>query len=336
MECGENCSIAEKLKKKRKETYLFFGLFFLLFLSFQSFAQTIPDCGSIEEIFKNSDFCDNKNVFVQGKVLGNSTNNEQSKYVSEFKVTDGQNVINVKSKDNIFLVDNDSVNISGIYYQNSASDYSDDVIAAAAKNINVIINAEDYTDLMINYVGRNMVENEDLQKRIMILYIIAPILILAAFYFGLHFLRRKGAAFENYVKSLFKKEEWDIDEDNSFRRLRRWVKSYNNPDFVFTHRITNKKVAIECKYKISLPNNKMDKFIWAYQDKIENYQKFSRQRNIPAFIVIGIAGSPKNPKRMFIIPLNQIKYPNVSMEYLEKFGRDPRKPFVMNNFGYPV
>jgi len=334
MEFKGKFSVAEKLKKKRN-IFILWNIF-LLFLSFQSFAQTIPVCVSVEEIFKDSNFCNNENVSIQGKVLGNSTTNNQTKYVSEFKVSDGQNVIRIKSKDNIFLADNDSVSISGIYYQNSANDYADDVIVATAKNINVILNAEDYTDLMINYVGKNKVENENLQKRITALYIIIPFLIFAAFYYGLYFLRRKGAAFENYAKSLFKKEEWDIDEDNSFRRLRRWVKSYNNPDFVFTHRKTNKKIAIECKYKISLPNNEMNKFLWAFQGKIENYQKFSQQRNIPVFVIIGIGGNPKNPKRMFVIPLNQIKYPYVDVKYLEKFERDPRKPFTMNNFGCPV
>ena len=203
MESRENCSIAEKLKKKKNIFILW--IIFLLFSSLQSFAQTIPACVSVEEIFKDSNFCNNENVSIQGKVLGNSTTNNQTKYVSEFKVTDGQNVIRVKSKDNIFLADKDSVSISGTYYQNLASDYADDVIVAAAKNINIIINAEDYTDLMVNYVGRNTVENENLQKRIMALYIIVPFLILAAFYYGLYFLRRKGAIFENYIKSLFSK-----------------------------------------------------------------------------------------------------------------------------------
>jgi hypothetical protein len=165
-----------------------------------------------------------------------------------------------------------------------------------------------------------------------IFFAIIPVFSVIAFYFGLIFYKRrqyKGISFEGYVENLFNKQEWRIAESNAYRKLGRWVESYSNPDFVFIHRKTNKRIAVECKYK----GKEYERVLWAYEDQIEHYQNFSAKEKIPVFIIIGIAGRPKNPKRMFLVPLSLVKYPDVKMDYLQKFERDPRKSFSLNGDG---
>ena len=60
-------------------------------------------------------------------------------------------------------------------------------------------------------------------------------------------------------------------------------------------------------------------------------ERVSQKENIPVFVILGISGSPKRPKRIFLIPLRQIKYPDVKLDYLERFERDPKKCFILDS-----
>ena len=89
------------------------------------------------------------------------------------------------------------------------------------------------------------------------------------------------------------------------------------------------KIAVECKYK----EKEYERIFWADENQIERYQDFSAKEKMPVFVIIGIGGRPKNPNRMFLIPLHLIKYHDVKMDYLQKFERDPRKPFSLGTDG---
>ncbi|MEK9135384.1 MAG: hypothetical protein AAB451_03800 [Patescibacteria group bacterium] len=239
------------------------------------------------------------------------------------------------SQDKLFFVKNDEIVVNGKYYKKFDVDSLnlDDTIVASGKDIKVILTGEDYSDLLVNYVGKEILKNEVLQKGIIILASLAPLFIIGAFIFGYYFYKRrqikKGRDFENYVENLFSQNEWAIEQKNKFEKLSRWIESKNNPDFIFRNKKTNKRLAVECKYL----SKQAKKFWWAKNYQIENYQNFSQKENIPVFVVLGIGGRPKNPKRVFLVPLNQIKYPDVKMEYLGKFEREPRKSFSVDREG---
>lgn len=289
-------------------------------------------CNNLKEIFENSDYCDKSEVSIHGKVYEvlNPLTIEGTKYVYAFQITDdGEYIMKVVSKDKLFFVKDDEVIVSGKYYKK----YED--IVASGKDIKVILTGEDYTDLLVNYVGRNMFENETLRKRNIIFVALIPFFSAGTFVVGLYWYRRKrykGVSFEGCVENLFAKNEWRIEQNNTFRKLKRWVESYSNPDFVFVHRKTGKRLAAECKYKNSLPKE-YDRIIWASEDQIENYQNFSQKQNIPVFVILGVGGRAKNPKRVFLLSLSQIKYPDVKIDYLEKFERDPKKHFSLDSCG---
>lgn len=313
-----------------------FPQIFLLSIATLFFATNFvyaQSCNTIKEIFENSDYCDKNNVSIYGKVyeLLDLSVLEGTKYNYAFQITDdGEHVIKVLSTDKLFFVKDDKVVVSGKYYK----DYAD--IVSSGKDIQVILTGEEYTDLLINYVGRGILENESLQKRLqkrnIIFAALIPLFSVGAFIAGYVWYRRKkykGISFEGYVEKLFARNEWKIEQDNTFRKLRRWVESYSNPDFVFIHRRTNKKIAVECKYK----EKEYERIFWSYEDQIERYQNFSQKQNIPVFVILGVGGRPKNPKRVFLAPLSQIKYPDVKIDYLEKFERDPKKYFSLDNRG---
>jgi hypothetical protein len=294
-------------------------------------------CNTLKEIFENSDYCDKNEVSLHAKVyeLLDELTLQGSKYVYGFQITDdGQYIIRVVSKDDMVLVKDAEVVINGRYYKKLYADglNLDDTIVASGKDIKVIITAEELFNEILGPWGVAMNKEKSLVRRNIIFAILIPLFSLGAFFLGLMFYRRrqiKGTTFEGYVESLFSKQEWRLAESNAYRKLGRWVESYSNPDFVFIHRRTNKKIAVECKYK----EKEYERILWAYEDQIERYQNFSQKQNIPVFVILGVGGRPKNPKRVFLAPLSQIKYPDVKIDYLEKFERDPKKYFSLDNHG---
>jgi len=298
-------------------------------------------CNSLKEIFENSDYCDNNSVSIHGRVyelLDNKLTLQGSKYVYGFQLTDdGTQIIRVVSPDDIVLVKNSEVVIDGRYYKKLYADglNLDDTIVASGKNIKVILTADELFNEILGPWGATMEKEKTLARRNIIFAILIPLVSAGAFWLGLIFYRRRqirGATFEGYVENLFSKSEWRIAESNAYRKLGRWVESYSNPDFVFIHRKTNKRIAVECKYKSVSPKED-GRFFWAYEDQIENYQNFSTKTGTTVFVVMGIGGRPKNPKKIFLAPLSLVKYPDVKMDYLQKFERDPRKSFLLNGEG---
>ncbi|MBI2591321.1 MAG: hypothetical protein HYW34_01440 [Candidatus Brennerbacteria bacterium] len=316
-----------------------FPKIFLLFTAVLFIATNVvyaQSCNTLKEIFENSDYCDKNEVSIHGKVyelLDNKLTLQGSKYVYGFQITDdGTQIIRVVSPDDMVLVRDSEVVIDGRYYKKLYADglNLDDTIVASGKNIKVILTADELWNEILGPWGASMEKEKALARRNIIFAILIPLVSAGAFWFGLIFYRRRqirGATFEGYVENLFSKQEWRIAESNAYRKLGRWVESYSNPDFVFIHRRTNKKIAVECKYK----EKEYERILWAYEDQIERYQNFSQKQNIPVFVILGIGGRPKNPKRVFLAPLSQIKYPDVKIDYLEKFERDPKKYFSLDN-----
>lgn len=323
--------------------YQFSKIFLVIILSFfaydVTFAQT--SCNSLKEIFENSDYCDNNSVSIHGRIyelLDSKLTLQGSKYVYGFQLTDdGTQIIRVVSPDDMVLVKDSEVVIDGRYYKKLYADglNLDDTIVASGKDIKVILTADELWNEILGPWGATMEKEKILARRNIIFVILIPLVSVGAFWFGLIFYRRRqirGATFEGYVENLFSKQEWRLAESNAYRKLGRWVESYSNPDFVFIHRKTNKRIAVECKYKSVSPKED-NRFFWAYEDQIENYQNFSAKTGTPVFVVIGIGGRPKNPKKIFLAPLSLVKYPDVKMDYLQKFERDPRKSFSLGGDG---
>ena len=319
--------------------YPFSKIFLVIMLSFFaydiSFAQT--SCNSLKEIFENSDYCDNKGISIGGVIseILNPATLSGSKYVFGFWMVDeNKNKIRVVSADEMVLIDGNILIVDGRYYKKLYADglNLNDTVVASSDNIQIVLTARELWNDILGPYGESLNTGKKLAIWNKIFFAIIPVFSVIAFYFGLIFYKRrqyKGISFEGYVENLFNKQEWRIAESNAYRKLGRWVESYSNPDFVFIHRKTNKRIAVECKYK----GKEYERVLWAYEDQIEHYQNFSAKEKIPVFIIIGIAGRPKNPKRMFLVPLSLVKYPDVKMDYLQKFERDSRKSFSLGGDG---
>ena len=117
----------------------------------------------------------------------------------------------------------------------------------------------------------------------------------------------KGKEFEEYVIKLFneqnfKLKDWRKSEHFDYNAL---PKNHGDPDLELVFGKGQYKFAVECKWRQEFNNGI---FWWDKKNKsLEIYKKYSRDNNIPVFLVIGVGGNSSKPERMYVTPLEQIQ-----------------------------
>jgi len=120
----------------------------------------------------------------------------------------------------------------------------------------------------------------------------------------------KGLLFERLVQNKFPANKYVLVNSTKdlHKKLRRFVESDTNPDFVFREKATGKTFAVECKYRSSyISGNLGDEGIWWKKDQGERYLHYAKENNIPTYIAIGVEGNPKSPKTIAFIPIEIIQ-----------------------------
>jgi len=124
-------------------------------------------------------------------------------------------------------------------------------------------------------------------------------------------IKRKGDEFENYVLKRLSQNKYfiikEVTADKGFD-VGVYVEANTHPDFVVEFNWKEKKIndifAVECKWRKSLFS---DCFCWASLDQIRRYEKFSSERQMPVFLVLGLGGSPSDPEKLYIVPLEKVR-----------------------------
>lgn len=140
----------------------------------------------------------------------------------------------------------------------------------------------------------------------------------------------KGFAFEKYVANLFDPGYFIINDwtRDSFDILQRPVESDQNPDLTMRYNPTKELFSVECKFRSSAYNDKVN---WARDDQIKNYLSYAAKNRIPTYVVIGLGGSPDNPNKMFCVPIEDAKYPELFLSMLRNYERSPSEMFYWKN-----
>jgi len=140
----------------------------------------------------------------------------------------------------------------------------------------------------------------------------------------------KGNDFESYVVKLFDARYFSVVQWSTdiARKHDRFVEADMDPDLVMRYEPKGEKFCVECKFRSGLYENKLN---WSKPQQLQRYQDYAREHRLPFFVVIGLGGDPTHPERMFCIPLEEAKYPNLFPSILEKFERNPDKNFFWKN-----
>jgi hypothetical protein len=131
----------------------------------------------------------------------------------------------------------------------------------------------------------------------------------------------KGNLFEKYIISLFPREYYTLNEWRS-DKIHNGIspESNKNPDLEYERTNTHheKKIfAVECKYRSSTSD---DKITIARKDQVKRYSNYSKAKNIPVYVVIGLGGTPSDPEKLYIIPLERISKEVIHIKELQSYS----------------
>jgi len=153
-----------------------------------------------------------------------------------------------------------------------------------------------------------------------------------------HKTYEKGKEFEYFIAEIlnkskeFEMERWTYDINNKRKGI--YIKSDANPDFMITHKKSNKKFFVKCNYRSKTLKNieNQDVVNWASQKQIKRYNDIAKRENIEAYIIIGLMGIPSNPEYVFCVPLSEAKHTDIYLNRLQKYVRIPKdKAFALQS-----
>lgn len=137
--------------------------------------------------------------------------------------------------------------------------------------------------------------------------------------------KEKGDAFENYVIGKFDRRFFRLKDMRSDKGANGFYPESNKyPDLVLEYKPASSSFAVECKWRSNwrTKNDGKENIDWAGGDKkLQNYNDYAANNNIPVFVVIGIGGEPDNPNELFVAPLKALKYRYVDKSYLSNFTK---------------
>ncbi len=127
----------------------------------------------------------------------------------------------------------------------------------------------------------------------------------------------KGEAFQDFIrKQIFPLAEYAVLEKTpSFEA--NWgdfIESTTNPDFKFRSRRTGGIFFVEAKYRSVCPDRGIR---WCKPYQWARY--VATNKETPVFIVLGLGTYPSSPERVFLLPVQRIKYLRLFPSFLKEY-----------------
>lgn len=142
--------------------------------------------------------------------------------------------------------------------------------------------------------------------------------------------KKKGDDFEKYVverfnKPCFRLTEWRSDKIHNGV----YAASSRLPDleYHFKTSYTDCYFAVECKWRSSFFEGRIE---WSKEYQLENYRRFSQEKQMEVFVLIGIGGQPNQPQAFYIVPLRDINSIHLYQDELQPYYRFARGAFYFD------
>ena len=138
----------------------------------------------------------------------------------------------------------------------------------------------------------------------------------------------KGTSFESHVIGLFPIDVFSVLHDTRRDSVaERIPESALYPDFWLRHRPSRHSFWVECKFRSSARYGVVS---WSSGvPQFERYKEFQeRVRPEKVYIVVGLIGYSTRPKFMYCLPLDEIAEPDLYVNEIRKYMRNPREIFT--------
>jgi hypothetical protein len=143
--------------------------------------------------------------------------------------------------------------------------------------------------------------------------------------------KEKGDNFEKFVVQKFSQKYFTILEWAGDKFVNgKYAETTTQPDLKirFKYNEVSEDFSVECKYRSDYYNDGIE---WCTPRQLQNYKRFSADKNIPVFIAIGVSGESTEPNELYIIPLNKIESNFLTKDFLLKYKK---ANFKDHNFYY--
>lgn len=131
----------------------------------------------------------------------------------------------------------------------------------------------------------------------------------------------KGLAFEKFIVKKFNPKLYVIKEWAGDKYVDGvYAETTQHPDLLieFIGYNQNKQFAVECKWR---QNTYRDGVSFSTKEQLDRYRKFSEEKQLTVYLAIGLGGTADSPDKLFIVPLNEIEYPFMSIGQLNKYAK---------------
>ena len=144
----------------------------------------------------------------------------------------------------------------------------------------------------------------------------------------------KGKAFEDFIVSRFAPSDYTLVEKvNDYTSRHHNTERSKYADMVFRKKDSGIEFAVECKYRSAWSGKDDDKTIsWVDQRKIDDYNYFSKEREIDFVVIFGVGGTPSKPDEVYALPLRLLQKPLPQRYiFLQKFRiKDPYSNYTFD------
>lgn len=138
----------------------------------------------------------------------------------------------------------------------------------------------------------------------------------------------KGEDFEKLLrKKVFKKKEFDlVMKTHDYHENRSdYVEASLYPDYLFRNKKDGSEFWVEAKYREKLWKGKLK---WCELYQFKRYQQLSTDS--PVYIAIGFGGRPSNPTKIYLIPIEEIKYNELYPKFLNDYEFDAKRKNILD------
>ena len=142
--------------------------------------------------------------------------------------------------------------------------------------------------------------------------------------------KKQGDDFEKFVIQKFDKKYFTVKEWAGDKYVNgTYAQTTPMPDLLMEMQLGNKTAQfwVECKWRKELFKGGIE---FASPEQFDRYKKYQDEKNIPVFIAIGLGGNGESPERLYVLPLNQLKFNFIYLSYLQKFEKNIESNFYFN------
>lgn len=133
----------------------------------------------------------------------------------------------------------------------------------------------------------------------------------------------RGDAFEDFIESAILSRDFElVYRTPSYEETRaNYDSNARLPDFLYHCHRRGEQFWVEAKFRAATMEGKVE---WCRYDQLMRYRRVHVDQDV--FVAIGLGGRPDRPHRLFIVPLDALKYTGVYLSVLEPFEVEPHRP----------